>query len=59
MRHLVLHNPTSQAHLRDLQERLVQSLSRRPSQPHDVTRTEALIATVTQWCRPWMRGCYA
>jgi hypothetical protein len=51
MRHLVLHNPSSQAHLEDLQDRLAQSLSGRPSWSNDGTKAEALITTVAQVVR--------
>jgi hypothetical protein len=56
MRHLVLHNPSSQAHLEDLQDRLAHSLTSPLPQRHDTAGADALIQTVTQVVRAMDAG---
>lgn len=51
MSHYVLHNPISQAHLEDLQDRLSQSLAGVPSQPHGASGADGLTQTVVNVVR--------
>ena len=48
MRHFVLHDPNSQAHLEDLEDRLRHALAGVLPRPHDPTGTDTLIGTVIQ-----------
>lgn len=56
MRHLVLHNPASQAHLENLQDRLSHSLAGAPPRPHDTAGADTLIVAVTQVVRAMDAG---
>ena len=48
MGHVVLHNPASQAHLEDLQDRLSHTLAGVVPRSHDSSGADALILTVTR-----------